>query len=210
MESILANREGFAMVDLPEWVWEFHGHHCLVMPMGYRMGLIGLRELGMEKVKDHGAFALPEIGVGHPQTCVADGIQAATGCTYGKMMMESTNFGKIAYTLYEPSKGAVRVAARAEFLGELRKFAFFDFRMKGVKPSEIPLDVTQPAIEFVLSVPEEKAFKIEKLGNFGFSRAKGSFVKDVCDNCGEVVFERYLRIKDGRTLCLPCSAYDRE
>ena len=59
------------MVDLPEWVWEFHGHHCFVMPMGYRMGRIGRRELGMEKVKDHGAFALPEICVGHPQTCVA-------------------------------------------------------------------------------------------------------------------------------------------
>ena len=127
------------MIELPEWIWDFHGHYCPFMPMGYRMGLIGLRELGMEKVKD-GVFAFPEIGVGHPQACMADGIQAATGCIY--MMMERTSFGKIAFTLYEPSKGAVRVAARAGFLGEVGKFGFSGFRMKGVEPSAIPREVT--------------------------------------------------------------------
>lgn len=198
------------MINLPDWVWEFHGHHCPFMPMGYRMGLIGLRELGLEKVKDHGVFAFPEIGVGHPQTCMADGIQASTGCTYGKMMMERANFGKIAYTLYEPSNGAVRVAAQAGFLGALGKYAFFGFRMKGIEPSEIPLDVTMEAVEFVLSVPEEEAFKVEKVADFSFSRPKGTFAKDICESCGEVVFERYIRIKDGKQLCIPCATYNKE
>jgi heterodisulfide reductase subunit A len=34
--------------------------------------------------------------------------------------------------------------------------------------------------------------------------------KDICSSCGEVVFERYLRIKDGKRLCIPCSTYNRE
>ena len=67
-----------------------------------------------------------------------------------------------------------------------------------------------PAVEFVLSVPEKRAFNIEKLDNFNFSRPKGSFAKDICDSCGEVVFERYLRVKDGKQLCIPCSTYNRE
>jgi formylmethanofuran dehydrogenase subunit E len=56
-----------AQVKLPEWAWEFHGHRCPFMPIGYRMGVVAMRELGIERVKDHGAFALVEMGVGHPQ-----------------------------------------------------------------------------------------------------------------------------------------------
>lgn len=80
-------------LTIPEWAWEFHGHHCPFMPIGFRMGTIALRELGIGKVADYGVYALPEIGIGHPQTCMADGIQVATGCTYGKMLMERTDYG---------------------------------------------------------------------------------------------------------------------
>jgi formylmethanofuran dehydrogenase subunit E len=76
------------MFEIPEFAWEFHGHRCPFMPIGYRMGKIAMEKLGVSKVKDHGAFALSEMGVGHPQTCMMDGIQAVTGCTYGKLMME--------------------------------------------------------------------------------------------------------------------------
>ncbi|RIV20912.1 formylmethanofuran dehydrogenase [Alicyclobacillaceae bacterium I2511] len=198
------------MLEIPEWVWEFHGHHCPFMPIGFRMGVIAMRELGIDKAKDHGVFAFPEIGVGHPQTCMADGIQASTGCTYGKMMIERTNYGKIAFTLYTPEKRALRVAAQPGFLDELGAFEFFDYRKKGIEPSEIPWEVTRPAVEYVLNTPENEAFRITRPAGIEFSRPKNSFTKVRCDACGEYVFERYLRTRDGKNLCIPCAGYLKE
>ncbi|MEW6526230.1 MAG: TraR/DksA C4-type zinc finger protein [Spirochaetota bacterium] len=37
---------------------------------------------------------------------------------------------------------------------------------------------------------------------------KGSFARDKCEICGEYVFERYIRIKNGKKVCIPCSGYD--
>ncbi len=79
------------MCELPEWTWEFHGHRCPFMPIGFRMGVLMLKTLGVERAQDHQYFIESELGVGHPQTCLMDGLQAATGCTYGKLMMERVN-----------------------------------------------------------------------------------------------------------------------
>ena len=68
----------------PEWAFEFHGHRCPFMPIGYRMGRLAMEYLKVEREKDHGFFVFPEIGEGHPQACMVDGMQVATGATYGK------------------------------------------------------------------------------------------------------------------------------
>ncbi len=192
---------------LPDWTWEFHGHRCPFMPIGYRMGLVAMRELGVERVKDHGVFALVEIGVGHPQTCMADGVMSATGCTYGKLMMERLGYGKMAMVLYAPGKGAARVSLRPEFQDELGKQEFFSYRKRGIEPSDIPAEVTQRAADVVLSATEEQMFRVERLPGFSFARPKGSFAKVKCNRCGEYVFERYARVVDGKTLCIPCSGF---
>jgi formylmethanofuran dehydrogenase subunit E len=77
----------------PEWAFEFHGHQCPFMPIGYRMGRLALEKLGIEREKDHGFFVFPELGEAHPQTCMMDGIQAATGATYGKLLIAKTFYG---------------------------------------------------------------------------------------------------------------------
>jgi formylmethanofuran dehydrogenase subunit E len=177
------------------------------MPIGYRMGLIAMRELGVARAKDHGIFALVEIGVGHPQTCMADGVMSSTGCTYGKLMMERLGYGKMAMVLHAPTKGSVRVYLRSEFQDELATQEFFSYRKRGVEPSEIPYEVTQRAVEIVLGATDEHMFKVERLPDFKFGRPKGSFAKTKCDRCGEYVFERYARTVEGKTLCIPCSGY---
>ena len=196
-----------ARTDLPEWTWEFHGHRCPFMPIGYRLGLLARRELGVDRAKDHGMFALVEIGVGHPQTCMADGVMAATGCTYGKSMMERLGYGKMAMILYAPGKGAVRVSVRPEFQDELGTQEFFSYRKRGIEPSQIPADVTARAVDVVLRAPEERLFKVERLPDFVFGRPRGSFAKVKCSRCKEYVFERYVRTVDGKPLCIPCSGF---
>jgi hypothetical protein len=129
------------------------------MPIGYRMGKIAMDKLGLEKVKDHGAFALSEMGVGHPQTCMMDGIQAITGCTFGKLMMERLNYGKVAMILYAPGKGAIRVSALPEFQDDLGKKEFFAYRKKGIEPSQIPPSVVEEAVKVVLETPRRRCLK---------------------------------------------------
>jgi formylmethanofuran dehydrogenase subunit E len=184
-------------IEIPEWTWKFHGHVCPFMPIGYRMGVIAMRELEVEHIADHGAFAFSEMGVGHPQTCMMDGFMAVTGC----------NYGKIACILFVPGKGAVRVSLLPDFQDDLGKEEFFAYRKKGIEPSNIPKDVIKMVVDKVLSAREEKLLKVERLADFAFSRPKPSFAKMKCSSCGEYVFERYVRMLGGKPVCIPCSDY---
>jgi len=191
----------------PEWAFEFHGHRCPFMPIGYRMGKLALEYLGIEREKDHGFFVFPEAGEGHPQICMIDGIQAATGATYGKGLIAKTFYGKLAATFYHPKKGAVRYALRAEFLDAFGNFEFFAYRKKGVEPSEIPPALADEVINWVYEQTNEFMLKVEPKPDFKFTPVKGSFNRAKCSVCGEYVFERYVRVKDGKPVCIPCSGY---
>ncbi len=189
----------------PEWAWEFHGHKCPFMPIGYRMGKLALEYLKEGYVKDHGLLVFAEIGKGHPQTCMVDGIQIATGATYGKGLIEKTFYGKLAATFYHPQKEAVRYSLLPKFIDEMGKFEFFVYRKKGVEPSQIPSSVVDEVINWVYQQSDESMFKIEPKPDFKITPIKNSFNKNKCAVCGEYVFERYLQIKNGEFVCIPCS-----
>lgn len=191
----------------PEWAFEFHGHRCPFMPIGYRMGQLALAQLDVAREKDHGLFIFPEIGEGHPQACMMDGMQVATGATYGKLLMAKTFFGKLAATFYHPKKGTVRFALRPEFVDAMGNFEFFGYRKRGIEPSEIPASIAEDVVQWVFAQSDEFMFKVELKPDFKFTPVKGSFNKTKCSGCGEYVFDRYVRMKDGRPFCIPCSGY---
>jgi len=191
----------------PEWAFQFHGHRCPFMPLGYRMGVLALEWLKAEREKDHGLFVFPEVGEGHPQICLMDGIQASTGATYGKVLIAKTFYGKLAAVFYHPQKGAVRFSLQPDFLDDMGKFEFFSYRKRGIEPSAIPAKVTDEVIDWVFSLSNETAYAVQDMPGFTYTPVKGSFARDKCTVCGEYVFERYLRIKDGEKLCIPCSGY---
>jgi formylmethanofuran dehydrogenase subunit E len=189
----------------PDWAFEFHGHRCPFMPIGYRMGKLALEYLKVEREKDHGFFVFPEIGEGHPQACMVDGMQAATGATYGKVLIAKTFYGKLAATFFHPQKSAVRYSLRPEFVDAFGKFEFFAYRKKGVEPSKIPQKLSDEVINWVYEQSDDSMFKIEPRPDFKFTPVKGSFNKTKCSICDEYVFERYARMKDGQPVCIPCS-----
>ncbi len=193
--------------QVPDWLFEFHGHKCPYSVMGYRMGIAALRELGREKCYDHDMFVFSEMGVGHPQGCMQDGIQASTSATFGKGQMFKLFYGKVGATFFDPSKGAVRILFRNEFMDKLGTHEFFSFRKQGIEPSQVPANVAQGVIDLVLNAAEEALFKIERVPDFKFKPAQSSFNKAKCEACGEYVFERYLRVKDGKLVCLKCSGH---
>ena len=198
------------MFHVPEWAYEFHGHKCPFMPIGYRMGSLALEKLQVGKSLNHELFVFSEMGIGHPQGCMQDGIQAATGATFGKGQMHKLFYGKIAATFYWPGKEAVRISLKNEFIDWLSPHEFFQYRRKGVKPSEIPLEVAEDIIDKVLRAQEDELFNVKMLPNFHFAPVPGSFNKDKCEVCGEYVFERYLRLRDGIKICIPCAGAQNE
>lgn len=191
----------------PAWAFEFHGHQCPFMPIGYRMGRLALEKLGVEREKDHGFFVIAELGEGHPQTCMMDGIQAATGATFGKLLISKIFYGKLAATFYHPQKGAVRFSLKPDAVDGMGKFEFIAMRKKGIEPSQIPAPVSEEIIRWVYEQTDQNLFAVEPKPNFQFTPVKGSFNKTKCGICGEYVFDRYLRMKDGQPVCIPCSGY---
>ncbi len=194
--------------QIPDWAYEFHGHPCPFMPIGYRMGTTAMQKLGVKRSKNHEMHVLSEMGVGHPQGCMQDGIMAATGATFGKGMLEKLHYGKVAATFWYPGKGAVRIFLKNDFQDKLSPHEFFAYRKKGVEPSEIPVAVSRDIIDIVLRASESELFDIEMLPGFVYRPVKGSFAKAKCEVCGEYTFERYLRIKDNKKVCISCSGQE--
>ena len=73
--------------------------------------------------------------------------------------------------------------------------------------SDIPAEVTQEVIDWTLSLSDEDIYQVTERPDFHYLPPKGSFNKSLCVVCGETVFERYVRLKDGKPHCIPCSGY---
>jgi formylmethanofuran dehydrogenase subunit E len=208
MEGYIMNAYDHRFVP-PDWAFQFHGHRCPFMPLGFRMGRLALERLGVDREKDHTLHVFAELGEGHPQTCLMDGIQIATGATFGKTLIEKSHWGKLAAMFWYPQKTPVRYALKPSFLDEFGKLEFFTYRKRGIEPSSIPDLVTQQAIEWMLALPDDGIFAVAERPDFSFTPPRGSFNKTACSVCGEYVFERYLRFRDGKPVCIPCSGYGR-
>ena len=50
---------------------------------------------------------------------------------------------------------------------------------------------------------------MEAKPDFTYTPEKGSFSKIMCSLCGEYVFDPYVRMKDGKPVCIPCSGYEK-
>lgn len=191
---------------VPDWTFEFHGHRCPFMPIGFRMGTLAMEILGVGKSHNHEMHVFSEMGVGHPQGCMQDGIMSATGATFGKGMIERLNYGKVAAIFWYPEKkDAVRIVLKNEFQDKLAPHEFFKYRRQGIEPSEIPEEIRKDIIDIVLNATNEELFNVTILKDFKYTPVKGSFNKAKCEICGEYTFERYLRVKDGKKVCIPCS-----
>jgi formylmethanofuran dehydrogenase subunit E len=200
-----------AKFQIPDWAFEFHGHKCPFMPIGYRMGILALQKLGVERCKDHEMRVFSEMGVGHPQGCMQDGIMSATGATFGKGMIDKLYYGKVAATFWYPGvKGAIRFFLRNEFQDKLAPHEFFKYRKQGIEPSQIPVNVCEDIIDIVLNATDDELFIVTSLPDFSYKPVKSSFNKAACEVCGEYVFERYLRVKDGKKVCITCAEHQHD
>ena len=69
---------------------QFHGHVGPYAVIGYRMGLIANKKLGSDPFLKK---AVVWTGINPPLSCIVDGIQISSGCTYGKGNITVKNEG---------------------------------------------------------------------------------------------------------------------
>ncbi len=184
-----------------------HGHKCPAMPLGLRAGLAAMEALGVQHAPDGQLTALVEIDRNHCSTCFADGVQVATGCTFGKGNIRSLGYGKFALTLIDTktSRG-VRVVATPKTIRRNQESEFLRQRRQGVPASQINAGLAEPLIDMVLADPVEALFNVEPIKQMTLPLVlPHAFDTIICAECGEMAVERYARVKHGKIVCMPCA-----
>ncbi len=189
---------------------KFHGHKCPAMPMGLRAGLAAMRALDVKRAQDKELRLVSETGRGHAAGCFLDGLMMATGCTYGKSNAEKRYYNKMAFTLIDNQRGrAVRVSLKPGFFKMALDSPFVQQRRAGVPPQDVAPEVTDPLVERILNLPEEKFLDIGEVHEVKVRKGRGIFEARACAKCGELTFVDKLRAtEDGELVCIPCSGYD--
>jgi len=67
--------------------------------------------------------------------------------------------------------------------------------------------LSEEFIHWVYEQTDDTLFAVELKPDFQFKPPKDSFNKTKCSSCGKYVFDRYLRMKDAKPACIPCSGY---
>ena len=98
----------------------FHGHKCVGLVLGTRIAIAGLGKLGInDPANARDLIVYVEI-----DRCLADAIQATTGCTIGHRRLKHVDYGKFAATFVDTSKKkAVRVSVREEARQLVNKYS---------------------------------------------------------------------------------------
>lgn len=189
---------------------EFHGHRWRASVAGVRVGLAALEKLGIKRSGGTQLYGIVEIGEDHGGMCFGDGVQYATGCTFGKGNIRKNPLGKLGFTLIEKdSNRAVRVVFTSKLQKQIAASNFMQQRAAGISPDEIPPEDQMELVELVWNAKEEEVLKIGEVFEY-----PGKWIPEVmgfkpCDRCGELTALAYLRVDGTQHVCIPCSGYDR-
>ena len=161
----------------------FHGHECGGLTIGYKASLYAIELLELEFSDDEQVVCIAE-----NDACGIDAIQVMLGCSIGKGNLLFHMRGKSAYSFYNRKNGkSVRLVLKPKPEGMTREESFGYYQ--GCKPEEM-FDVKQAT----LSLPEKARL----------------FDSYVCECCGETTGANWIRLAEGKKLCLDCyKSYNR-
>lgn len=191
---------------LPDWAIAFHTHRCPYLAIGFRMGDLAMAALRFDRQHNRGLLILPEFGDGNPYTCIMDGVRAATGAIYGQILIAKTFYGKLAVTFYFPQRGGtVRYSLRPEFVDRLEQSRFHAHRLRGIDPAAMPPQVIEEVLAWLEAQQDAEIFQAVREVGFPYHQEGLTYTKTRCARCGEYVLDTFVRVQDGKPLCIPCS-----
>lgn len=185
-----------------------HNHICPAMPLGLRAGLLALTKLKVDRSKNKELSLIVENGPSHAALCFSDGLQVATGCTFGKGNALRTNEGKNAFTLVDTKiNKAIRISIKYPFFTKILNSEFVQKRKDGIEPYDMDESIALNTIQNMLKKAEHEIFEISEIFDVNPTKKRGTFNYFQCENCLEPVFETGLRRKDNKILCQKCAGY---
>jgi formylmethanofuran dehydrogenase subunit E len=168
-----------------------HGHMCAGQVLGVRLAMLGVRELGLDPVKDRKRLVTyVEI-----DRCMTDAVALVANCRLGKRALKFLDWGKVAATFVDlQTQRAIRVVAKESAKQKAREmFPNLDKEQGQQKAYRAMTDEEMFEKQWV-----RVEIKPEDLPGFKAPRA-------VCAVCGEGINFKREVVKDGRTLCRACA-----
>jgi formylmethanofuran dehydrogenase subunit E len=171
-----------------------HGHMCAGQILGVRMSILGLGALGIDDplgVDRKRLITFVEI-----DRCATDAIGMVTGCRLGKRTLKFRDWGKMAATFVDLSRGeGVRVVA-LENSRDLAKQLHPEIESK-----------KQQQMQAYRELPDDQLFRIQKVKVDVDPAELPGYKADrvICDRCGEGInFGRFEEVA-GQRLCMSCA-----
>lgn len=156
----------------------FHGHSCGGLLVGFRAALYAMELLGIEERAGDEEL----VCVAENDACGVDAIQALLGCTAGKGNLIFRLRGKQAFSFFDRKSGkAFRIVLKE------KKFASKEEKQK-----------------FMREAASADIFSVEE-ARFELPREARIYRSMPCANCDEVTAEPWLRVREGKLLCLDCA-----
>jgi formylmethanofuran dehydrogenase subunit E len=183
-----------------------HGHYCPFLSAGVKAGVKAMRELhassqGMEDL----------IAIVETNNCFSDGVQMATGCSFGNNALIFRDYGKTAFSLVKRNGEGVRVRVLADRIMRDRSpesRALFEkvvVRRAGSAEEGRQLSALWRKLSFgVIGIPDEEVLDVARI-TVNVPPYARIFASTVCSLCGESVMETRVRFKDEKPVCLACS-----
>ena len=167
--------------------WEkcvaFHGHECGGLTSGYKAAKYAIELLDLKFSEDEQVVCVSE-----NDACGVDAIQVMLGCSVGKGNLLFHIRGKQAFSFYNRQTGkSVRLVLKDKPKGMTKEESFQYYQ--GYEAKEL-FDVKETTIH----LPEPAAI----------------FESYKCECCGESTGANWIRLINGKKLCIDCCKnYDR-
>jgi len=190
----------------------FHGHICPFLALGIRASKIAMEEMGINRISSKESIGEDILAIVECNNCFSDGVQIATGCTFGNNSLVYHDLGKNALTILKRGDwNGTRVYIDYEKIREryfsqesLYLFEKVIVRRNGCEEDRRRLSKIWEGIGYrMLEVPKEE-FKIERVRVSAIEQAP-IFKSVRCTSCGELAMETRVTYIDKKPFCLKCA-----
>ncbi len=187
-----------------------HGHFCPFLAFGVKASVRAVKELGIKSTGMEEVIAIIETN-----NCFSDGVQFITGCSFGNNALIYRDYGKTAFTLARRNGEALRISVKVDshFLQKHEPKAAELFQKVvvergGTKADQRSLgDLWRQAAFRMLDIPDDELFDVNPV-TVDVPAYSRIFASVKCALCGESVMEPCARIRDGKSVCIPCSGQE--
>lgn len=186
---------------------QLHGHYCAGLALGVIAGAEIVRRLRARHIGMEDILAIVETN-----NCFSDGIQFATGCSFGNNALIYLDLGKTAASLVDRSGNGIRALVKPRsWEGDRELEDLFDkvvVRREGTPEDEMRFAelAERSSFQLLSRDPEDlMEFKPVQLKVPEYAKI---FDTETCAVCGEPVMASRTVRKGGNVLCYACAGQE--